>query len=106
MPRGIMYVESRPESPEGAAEFDAWYDLHIGEILSLDGFVAARRYSVVGDDAFVAVYDIEGDDLSAVRARIGEARGRGEMTPPRAMASDPPPVIRLLELIGEYGPVS
>jgi len=106
MTRGIMFVESRPESPERAAEFEAWYDVHIGEILSLDGFVAARRYSVVGDDSFVAMYEIEGDDLDAVRARIGEARGRGEMTPPTALATDPPPVIRLLELIGEYGTLS
>jgi len=104
MPRGIFYVESSPISPERVDEYHRWYEQHIGEILSLEGFRSARRFVTVGDGgSFVAMYEIEGDDLDAVRARIGEARNRGEMTPPTALATDPPPVIRLLELIGEYG---
>jgi hypothetical protein len=102
MARGIMYVESGPVSPDRVDEFHAWYEQHIGELLQLDGFLSVRRFAVLGDDStFVAMYDIEGDDLAAVQARVGEARKAGRTTPPTALRTDPPPTVRLLELMSE-----
>ena len=103
MARGIMHVESGPVSPDRVEEFHAWYEQHVAELLALDGFVSVRRFAVLGDDTtFVAMYELEGDDLSAVQAREAEARSAGRTTPPTALRTDPPPRVRLLELIAEH----
>ena len=103
MPRGIFHVESRPVSADREAEYNTWYDeVHLPELLALDGFVAARRLRPVTDDGpYVALYEIEGDDLQAVvDEMIGAAReGRFDMSD--AMQMDPPPHFRLLEVTTE-----
>jgi hypothetical protein len=102
MPKGILIVESRPASAERAAEYNSWYtETHIPDVLRVDGFVSARRFAAVGDGGedgpFVAIYEIEADDLQAAFAALGEAAARGEMQMSDAMRMDPPPTIRLLE---------
>ena len=58
--------------PDGVTdeEFNAWYDAHLPEILSIPGFVSAQRYRlepVVVDSVepttyrYLALYEIEGD---------------------------------------------
>lgn len=78
MAKGILLVESRPASPEQVAEYHKWYnETHIGEILGVDGFVAARRLESLDDGGtFIAIYEIEADDLDAARARLRSPRAR------------------------------
>lgn len=94
-----MVVESRPVSPERAAECRAWYTgTHIPDVLRIDGFVSGRLFSPVGEDAsFVAVYEVDRDDLQGAVAALGEAFAQGEMQLSDAMQMDPPPNIRILE---------
>lgn len=58
--------------PEGASpeDFNAWYDAHLPEILSIPGFVAVQRYELepaVADERisdsyrYIALFEIEGD---------------------------------------------
>jgi hypothetical protein len=104
MPKGILYIESRPTSPERLGEYHTWYnETHLREVVGLDGFVSARRFSPVDDDGpFVAIYEIEADDLQAVFASLGEAAMRGDLQMSGAMQMDPPPMVRLLELTAAY----
>ena len=97
MAKGILYVESRPSSPQAADAFDTWYELtHMKEMLGIDGVVSARRFvPLTGDGALVAIYELEGD-LDAVRARVAAASRGGELSPPVGMQVDPPPVFRYL----------
>ena len=106
MTRGILYVESRPRSPEVLAEYHAWYsDTHLREILGVAGFVSARRFAPVGDDGpFVAIYEIEADDLQAAVTSLREASARGEVRASDVMQLDPPPTIRLFETIATLPP--
>ncbi|MGF7237456.1 MAG: hypothetical protein ACQSGP_21205 [Frankia sp.] len=105
MPKGILYVESRPSSPEEAAEYHKWYEnVHIPEVLAVEGFVSARRFALTDDGPFIAIYEIEADDLEAVQARLLEASKTGAMSPPVATQSDPPPIFRFLRQIAEYAP--
>ena len=101
MPKGIMVVESYPASPEQAAEYHEWYnETHMPQILEVDGFVAARRFAPMGEDGpFVAIYEIEADDLEAARARLTEATKSGRTTLPVGVRMDPPPVVRYYEEI-------
>lgn len=101
MPRGILFVESRPSSPERTEEYNRWYnEVHIPDVLRVPGFRSARRFAPVdGEGPFVAVYEIEGDDLHAVFAGLAEAAQRGDVPISDAMEMDPPPSVRLLELV-------
>jgi hypothetical protein len=43
MAKGIILVESFPSSPDRDEEYNTWYDeVHLGELVALDGFVSAR----------------------------------------------------------------
>ena len=42
-------------------------EVHLGELVALDGFVSARRLRPVdGSGPYVAIYEIEGDNLQAI----------------------------------------
>jgi hypothetical protein len=102
MPRGIMVVQSRPVSPEREAEFNDWYvTTHIPEILAIPGFVSARRYKVPGPDAvYLAVYEIEADELTAPVKELGARSASGRSTPSDAIQLDPRPVVTVYEELG------
>ncbi|WP_280433894.1 hypothetical protein [Nocardia carnea] len=104
MPKGILYVESRPSSAEEIDEYHRWYaGTHIGEMLEIDGIVSARRLEPLsGDGSFIALYEIEAEDLEAVRAQMGARARSGQMSKPVAVQSDPPPTVRLLREISVH----
>ncbi|OBI23620.1 MULTISPECIES: DUF4286 family protein [unclassified Mycobacterium] len=97
MAKGIMYVESRPSSPDREDEYNTWYDqIHIPELLTLTGIVAARRFRPVdGNGPYVAIYELEGDDLQAVLDNM--IANAGQLTMSDALLLDPAPVPRVLE---------
>lgn len=100
--KSILHVMSRPASPEVADEYNRWYeDVHIPEVLALDGFVSARRYAPTKDgDPYVAVYDIEGDAGAAMK-RLTAAMGDGSMNLSDKIQLDPPPQMHVLALVKE-----
>lgn len=103
MAKGIILVESRPSSPDRDQEYNAWYDeVHLGELVALDGFVSARRLRPVdGDGPYVALYEVEGDNLQAILDNMVASAGRLHLSD--ALQLDPPPIMRLLEVTTEYG---
>lgn len=102
MAKGIIHVESRPSSPDREQEYNTWYDeVHLPELVALDGFVSARRLRPVdGNGPYVALYEIEGDDLQAILDNM--LANAGQLHLSDALQLDPPPVMRLLELTAEY----
>ena len=68
MAKGIIYLETRPVSPDREEEYHKWYnDTHLAEICSVDGIVSARRFAPTdGEGPFIAIYELECDDLDAV----------------------------------------
>jgi hypothetical protein len=76
----VLMVMSNPvEGRED--EYNEWYDnVHLGEVLQVPGFVAARRYaaagSVRGGDSpyrYLSIYEIEADDLESATAALQAA---------------------------------
>jgi hypothetical protein len=104
--RGILHVESRPSAPDRVDEYNRWYEeVHIPEVVALDGFVAARRFAPVQDDGpYVAQYEIEADDLEAVMQSLYAAAGDGRLHMSDVLQMDPLPVFRLLRLTSTYPP--
>ena len=69
MPENIYLVFSKPPEWLAADEFDSWYEAHVGEILAVEGYSAARRFALhaaVGSTSptmysHLALYGITGD---------------------------------------------
>lgn len=61
------------------AEFNRWYDaIHMPEVLRVPGFVAGQRYapagtSEAGQIRYLALYEIETDDLAATLGALAAA---------------------------------
>lgn len=102
MAKGIIYVESYPSSPDREQEYNTWYDeVHLGELVALPGIVGARRLRPVdGEGPYVALYEVESDDLQAVLRSMSSAK----LTMSSALQLDPPPIPRLLEETIDYRP--
>lgn len=95
MAKGILYVESNPE-PDQVEAFHHWYnEVHLKEMASIEGFISARRFEPLGGKGpFVAIYEIEADDLSVIPARLAEFSKSGNMSAPVGVRLDVTPVIR------------
>jgi hypothetical protein len=104
MARGIIYVETFPSAPDRVQEYNIWYDqVHLQQLVALEGIVSARRLRPVdGEGPYVALYEIEGDDLAAVLQNMRANAGKLSMSD--ALQLDPPPVMRLLEVTTDYHP--
>jgi hypothetical protein len=104
MAKGIYYVESRPASADVDAEFNRWYDeVHLPEMTAIDGIVSARRFAPVGKDGpYVAIYELEGEDLEQILKGMMAAARSGALTLSDLQQTDPPPAMRLLEVTTEY----
>jgi hypothetical protein len=89
MPKAIVLVFTNCADPAREAEFNEWYNkTHVPDILQAEGFVAATRYQLLaepgpGQGKFLAVYDVEADDLgkafAGVQKRLAEVTAQGRM---------------------------
>jgi hypothetical protein len=85
----LHFVFSTPPASITDAEFDAFYERHVAEILETAGFLAARRYwlaPIVGDRPptgyrHLSLYEVEGDSRDAL-ALLEQRADRGELTTP------------------------
>ena len=107
MAKGLMVVESSPAGPGREAEYNEWYSAtHIPEITAVPGFVSARRFRVRDSNrapsakaSYLAIYELEADDLGQPLAELAARSADGRMTSSDALALSPPPVVTIYELI-------
>ncbi|MAG31182.1 MAG: hypothetical protein CL908_09885 [Deltaproteobacteria bacterium] len=94
--RLIVFTEPMPGRED---EYNKWYDeVHLKEVLEVDGFVAAQRFelsetqaAVGGEPAeppsrFMAIYEIEADDAQKVLDGLGASAGTMNMSDAMNMA--------------------
>ena len=94
MPRYKMVVLSRfVEGRE--AEFNEWYQqVHLGEMVRFSGFKSAQRFRRVRNlgmretDPYLAIYEIETDDINAVMSELETRANAGELTMSEAFARE------------------
>jgi hypothetical protein len=81
----------------GEQEYHRWYDeVHLAEVLSVPGFVSARRYAADEPSRFVALYTIQSEDLDTTMRLFDELRAHFPTSP----SLDPSSVeIRLLRAL-------
>jgi hypothetical protein len=112
VPKGIMVVQSDPVDPDHEDEYNDWYDnTHVPEICAVPGFVSARRYKVhspagaegapggAAAPAYLAIYEIDADDLEVPLAELRARRAAGRSRGTGALRLDPPPVVTIYELL-------
>jgi hypothetical protein len=86
----VFVVLSEPPAGVSEEEFNAWYDLHVRQILELPGWVAAERYGLrfvnaMGEApsqsySYCVRYEVEGDFDAAWKAlRTAVDTGQMEM---------------------------
>ena len=93
-------------APGRDAEFNAWYDEHIGHVLAVPGFVASRRYRIAqahGGRRFTycTVFDIDTDAIGAVMADLQAKAADGRL--PLSAALDPEVEFEVLQAMTEPG---
>jgi hypothetical protein len=100
-----MYLQTMPVSPDKDADYNKWYnDTHLAEIVSVEGIVSARRFAPMdGNGPYIAIYELDCDDLDAVVQRLGELGASGKMSSMEFLSMDPPPIPRVYREIGSYG---
>lgn len=105
MPRGIIYLETRPVSPDHEADYHDWYnDTHLAEICSVEGITGARRFAPTdGDGPFIAIYELDCDDLDAVVDRLREFGASGKMSSLKYLDMSTPPIPKVYREIGSHG---
>jgi hypothetical protein len=89
VPDDVFMTFSTPPPDLGADGFGRWYQGHLADILRVDGFTAARRFTfdaIVGDTAptmyaHLALYVIDGDTHEAM-ARLDAAVADGTVPLP------------------------
>jgi hypothetical protein len=101
-----MYVETMPVSPDREADYHRWYDeTHLAEITSVEGIVTARRFAPVdGNGPFIAIYELDCDDLDGAVQRLSDLAAAGQMSSSELLSMDPPPVPRVYREIASYEP--
>jgi hypothetical protein len=100
MTKSLLFVESKPASAELVEEYHRWHDqVHVPEMLTIDGFVSARRWQTDGE-SFITLYEIDAD-VDTARTNLRAAFAEGRMTKPVAVETEPPAVMRYLSLVSE-----
>jgi hypothetical protein len=104
MAKGIVYLETMPVSADRAAEYHKWYnDTHLAEICSVDGIVSARRFAPTdGKGPFIAIYELDCDDLDGVVQKLGELGASGKMSSLELLNMETPPIPKVYRQIGSY----
>ena len=85
--RLIVFTEAVPGREQ---EFNDWYDqVHLKEVLEVDGFVAAQRFERAEKQMdgmedvparFLAIYEIEAPSVEEAMARLGASADTMNMT--------------------------
>lgn len=100
MAKSVLLVESRPASPQLVDDYNKWHDdVHIPEMLTIDGFSSARRWRSEDGQTFT-LYEID-TDVETAKASLRAAFESGRMSKPVAVEVKPPPVMRYFSLVSE-----
>ncbi len=77
MAKWVMEIGTNCGDPAREAEYNEWYNnIHLPDVMETPGFVRATRYenteTAEGQAKFIALYEIETDDLEAFQKANSE----------------------------------
>ncbi len=70
-------------------EYNEWYSkTHLQEVVQIDGFISAQRFKLTEEQQidnqphkYMAIYEIENEDVGDTIKKLNEAAGRMNMAP-------------------------
>lgn len=99
MARGKLLVFNEPKSQEVEVEYNSWYDGdHVPQILEhVPAITGAKRlrilpgqdFPLLGQPRYLALYEIEADDLMEAVRQLGAAVEDGRVVMTDSIRSDP-----------------
>ena len=98
MPKAVMIVWSNPGEGADEGEYNSWYDsVHAKDVLKIPGFLSCTRFKlseaqfgpIDAPGNYLAVYEVDMEDLSDVPKRLGEAFAAGELPMSDVLAPGP-----------------
>lgn len=99
MPKAVMVVYADPSDPSREDEFNTWYDsTHAPDVLkNVPGFKVCTRYKVAAAQLgpvetpgqYLAIYEIEVDDLSTLPSSMIDAHMAGTIPTTDVIAPGP-----------------
>jgi hypothetical protein len=105
MLRYKLIALTAPVSGEREEEYNDWYqNVHLGQLVAIDGIKSAQRFRLlfnVGEgeaSPYLAIYDIETDDIEGVVKEISSRAGTERMIMSEALG-DPRAIV-----YQEFGP--
>jgi hypothetical protein len=84
MPKGVLVTLSRPIQPHKREAYNDWYsNQHAPELLKVPGVTSVRRFEPIDertgeldlDGLYLAVVELEGENLAAVKQAIVDHNG-------------------------------
>ncbi|MBX3529055.1 MAG: hypothetical protein KF849_00500 [Rhizobiaceae bacterium] len=96
MPQRYKFIVLTNAVDDRDDEFNDWYsNVHLSDVTGIPGIVSAERYKLAHVQRnpqqpfrYLAIYEIETDDLEFVTAEIGRRAGTPAMVISDAMAAD------------------
>ena len=93
MAKAVLIVTSSPASPEQESDFNRWYDeVHVGQIkAAIPAITTVCRYKQLdveqagGPARYVAVYEMDSEDIPAALAALDAAMTAGNVSPTDTM---------------------
>jgi len=94
VPRYKLLALTAPVSSEREGEFNDWYqNVHLDQLVAIKGIKSAQRFRLainVGEgeaSPYLAIYDIETDDIEGVMKDIASRAGTERMVMSEALAA-------------------
>jgi len=86
MAKYVMVVPTVPMQGQDD-DYNAWYDnIHVGEVCAIPGIDSCRRFDAMPNSSpneppspYLAIYEIETDDIDGVVAELSRQAEAGEM---------------------------
>ena len=111
--RAVFVVLSEPFSQEEEDRYNDWYDhTHVPALLRLDGFVRASRWRIpewlpvsqaLGERRYLALYELETDDLSGALEQMRQARADGRLgNSLGVLSSEASPITAVFEFLSSH----
>ena len=106
--KAVLVVLTNPSDGDRDDDYNMWYDeTHLSEVTQVPGIVSARRFklspvqmdppSSLGHQQYLAIYEIETDDLDSIPRELTARTTDGRFNMSDALQGDPPPTAVLFE---------
>jgi hypothetical protein len=100
---GLLIVESNADTPQQVGAYRTWYEqIHVPEVLAIDGFASARLFAPLDGDSLVSIFELDAD-VGTAKVNLRVAQTSGAMSRPVGMQLNPPPSVRYFTLFEANG---